>query len=234
MLLKQALLAAALLLLSARPCFAGPAFGGEVCRFASASTTKPPGICNLTGNVPAGATIVVLAAQDGNDYHVIDVTDTQGNTYSQAVYYHNTNYLPMEQSIWYAYVTHPLTPSDSVTITWSANITAWRSFAVNVVYITGAAQTGQPAGTAKNNDYMNSGTVTVRGRTTAPHSLVVGLTGANDFVWAIGPGWTIYRSDNINIYYDFFYKVLPSAGATDPGGTGPTGNTYSGVWAAFK
>lgn len=233
--LTQAVIAAILLLvLSGLPCFATPAFGGEVCSFASTSTTKPPGNCNLTGNVPAGATVVVLAAEDGNDYHVTNVTDTQGNTYSQALYYHNTNYQPTEQSIWYAYVTHPLTRSDSVTILWSATITEWRSFAVNVAYLTGVAQAGQPDSTAQSNDYMSNGTVTVRGRTVAPHTIVVGFSAANDFAWKIGSGWTIYRSENINIYYDFFYRVLSSAGATDPGGTGPTGNTYSGVWAAFK
>jgi hypothetical protein len=78
--LRQALVAALLLtLLSARPCLAGPAFGGEVCSFATNSTNKPPGACSLTSNVPAGATVVVLAVQDENDYHVTNVTDTQGN-----------------------------------------------------------------------------------------------------------------------------------------------------------
>lgn len=233
--LTQAVITAILFsMLGAVQCFAAPAFGGEVCSFASPSTTTPPGNCNLKGSVPAGATVVVMAAEDGNDYHVTNVTDTQGNTYSQAVYYHNTNYQPTEQSIWFAYVTHPLTSGDSVTITWSAAITEWRSFAVNVAYVTGVAQAGQPDSTAKNNDYMNGGTVNIRGRTVAPHTVVVGFTAANDFAWTIGSGWTIYRTENINIYYDFFYKVPSSAGVTDPGGSGPTTNTYSGVWAAFK
>ncbi len=121
-----------------------------------------------------------------------------------------------------------------MTITWSAAITEWRSFAVNVAYITGVAQAGQPESTARNNDYLSSSTVNVRGKTVSPHTIVVGFIAANDFAWTIGSGWTIYRSENINIYYDFFYKALSRAGATDPGGTGPTGNTYSGVWAAFK
>ena len=232
---RQVLVATLLLtLLSAHPCLAGPAFGGELCSFATASTNKPPGACSLTSNVPAGATVVVLAAEDGNDYHVTNVTDTQGNTYVQTLYYHNTNYMPAEQSIWYAYVTHPLTSSDSVTITWSAPITEWRSFAVNVAYLTGVAQVGQPDSTAKNNDYLNGGTVAVRGRTVAPNTVVIGFLAANHFVWTIGPGWTIYRSENVNIYYDFFYKVLSSAGVADPGGAVRGENTYSGVWAAFR
>ena len=178
--------------------------------------------------------MVVLAAEDGNDYHVTNVTDSQGNSYSQALYYHNTNYQPTEHSIWYAYITNPLTSRDHVTITWSATITSWKSFAVSVAYITGVAQAGQPDSTAKNNAYMYTRKVTVPGKTVAANVIVVGFNVANDFAWMIGSGWTIYHSENINIYYDFFYKVLSSAGATDPGGSGPSGNTYSGVWAAFK
>jgi hypothetical protein len=221
-------------MLSVVSSFAAPAFGGELCSFATASTTKPPGACTLTANVPAGATVVVLAVQDGNDYRVTNVTDTRGNTYAEALYYHNTNYMPAEQSIWYAYVTHPLTAGDSVTITWSAPITEWRSFAVNVAYLAGVAQAGQPDSTAKSNDYLNGGTVAVRGRTVAPDTVVIGLLAANHFVWTIGPGWTIYRSENVNIYYDFFYKTLSSARVADPGGAVQGENTYSGVWAAFK
>ncbi len=233
--IRTAIAVILLALLGTSACLAAtPAFAGEVCSFASTSTNKPPGACSLTGNVPVGATVVVLAAEDGTDYHVANVTDTRGNTYSQALYYHNTNYQPTEQSIWYAYVTHPLTSSDSVTLTWSAPTTEWRSYAVNVAYLTGVAQSGQPDSTAKNNDYMNSGLVSIRGRTVALRSLWSGFTAANDFAWKIGPGWTIYRSENVNIYYHFFYKVLSSAAATDPGGTGPPASTYSGVWAAFK
>jgi len=215
-------------------CFAKPSFGSELCNFASNSTLTPPGACSLTGSVPAGATMVVMAAEDGNDYHVANVTDSRGNTYSQALYYHNTNFQPTEQSIWYAYVTHPLTRRDYVRVKWSASITLYKSFAVNVAYITGVAQSGQPDSVAENNAYMYTTAVTIPGTTVAPNTIVIGFIAANDFVWTIGSGWTIYRSNNVNIYYDFFYQVLSSAGSTDPAGTGPAANTYSGVWAAFK
>ena len=215
-------------------CFAKPSFGSQLCNFASNSTLTPPGACSLTGSVPAGATMVVMAAEDGNDYHVANVTDSRGNTYSQALYYHNTNFQPTEQSIWYAYVTHPLTRRDYVRVKWSASITLYKSFAVNVAYITGVAQSGQPDSVAENNAYKYTTAVTIPGTTVAPNTIVIGFTVANDFVWTIGSGWTIYRSNNINIYYDFFYQVLSSAGATDPAGTGAAANTYSGVWAAFK
>ena len=215
-------------------CFAKPSFGGELCNFTSNSTFTPPGACSLTGSVPAGATMVVMAAEDGNDYHLANVTDSRGNTYSQALYYHNTNFQPTEQSIWYAYVTHPLTRRDYVRVKWSASITLYKSFAVNVAYITGVAQSGQPDSVAENNAYKYTTAVTIPGTTVAPNTIVIGFTVANDFVWTIGSGWTIYRSNNVNIYYDFFYQVLSSAGSTDPAGTGPAANTYSGVWAAFK
>jgi hypothetical protein len=49
----------------------GQGFGGEVYHFASASTNSPPGRCTLSSAIPASGRVVVLAAEDGNDYHVV-------------------------------------------------------------------------------------------------------------------------------------------------------------------
>jgi hypothetical protein len=81
---------------------------------------------------------------------------------------------------------------------------------------------------------MDNGVVHVPGKIRSPNTIILGLLVANDFEWKIAAGWTIYRSEPVNIHYNFFYKVFSSAGAADPAGSGPPANTYSGVWAAFS
>ena len=120
---------------------AAPAFGGELYHFTTgtSSTDLPPGTISLSSGVPAGDTIVVLGMDDGNVYHITGVTDSGGNTYSQAVYYNNTGYQPDNQSIWFAPVTTPLTASDTVTIAWGPASTTYQAFNISVIYLTEVA-----------------------------------------------------------------------------------------------
>jgi hypothetical protein len=209
---------------------AAPAFGGELYNFANNSTNNPPGTVTLSSGVPAGAMVVVLGTEDGNDYTITAVTDTKGNAYSQAVSYQNKNFQSCNQFIWYAPVTNALTANDTLTIKWSGS-GLWRSYGIDVIYLTGATQLDS---IAMNNGYMYGTSVSIPGATVATNTVVVGMLAANDFAWTPGAGWAIHRSNNVNIYYDFFHKTLSASGSTDPGGTGLGGNTYSGVWAAFK
>jgi hypothetical protein len=211
-----------------------PAFGGELFNFASGSTSTPPGICSLWTDVPVGATVVVIGQEDGPEYHIVGITDSKGNNYTQDIYYNNAaGYQVIQQSMWSAPVTTALTTLDTITIRWSGT-GLWRSYALDIVYITGAAYTGQPDGNAANNAYMYSPTVRVPGTTSAANTIVLGTLAANSFAWTPAPNWTAYRTNAININYYFFYKVLNSAGSLDPAGGGATGGQYSGVWTAFK
>jgi len=213
----------------------GPTFGSQIFSYGAASTNTPPGACAITANVSAGQRIVVLAMEDGNDWHVSGVTDSKGNSYSQMIYYANTNYSASNQSIWSAYVTTPLVAgTDTITITWSSSPSgSWRGYAISIVTLNNTQQAGQPDSTAENNAYGYSNTVSIPGTTVAASTIAVGFLTANYFVWTIGSG-TIYESLTENVYYDFFYHVNSSAGAFNPGGTGCQSQTYSGVWAAFK
>lgn len=216
---------------------AAPAFGGELYHFTTgtSSTDLPPGTISLSSGVPAGDTIVVLGMDDGNVYHITGVTDSEGNTYSQAVYYNNTGYQPDNQSIWFAPVTTPLTASDTVTIAWGPASTTYQAFNISVIYLTGVATSSPLVGTAATSSYMYTASTTIPGTTTASSSVAVGLLAANDFVWTPSSGWNLWRSDNENIYYDYFYKTLNTSGLTDPGGSASSsGGTYSGIWAAFQ
>lgn len=212
-----------------------PTFGNEIFSFNTghSTTNSPPGICPISQNVAAGQRIVVLAVQDGNDYHVTGVTDSEGNTYSQTVYYNNTGFQNCNQSIWSAYVTNALTAgTDTITITWSPNPTTWRQYAVSIVTLNNTQPSGQPDSIAEHSAYMYTPAVSVPGTTVAANTIVVGMLAANDFAWQIGTG-TLYENMAANIHYEFFYNVNSSAGAYNPGGSGD-GGTYSGVWAAFK
>jgi len=213
----------------------GPAFGSQIFSYGAASTNTPPGICAITANVSAGQRIVVLAMEDGLDWHVSNVTDSQGNSYSQTVYYSNYGFCAGNESIWSAYVTNPLTAgTDTITITWSSSPSAaWRGYAISIVTLNNTQPTGQPDSAAQNNAYGYSNAVSVPGTTVATNSITVGMLAANYFVWTIGSG-TIYQNFPENIYYNFFYNVNTSAGAFDPGGIGALHNTYSGIWATFK
>jgi len=211
-----------------------PEFGGELYNFASNSTSTPPGTCSLLSNVPAGDRVVVIGTEDGPEYHIVGVTDSKGNSYTQMIYYNNSGgYEVSQQSIWSAPVTTALTTSDTITIKWSGS-GLWRSYAVDIVYITGTASTGEPNATAENNAYMYSPAITVPGTTTAANTIVLGTLAANSFTWTPGSGWTAFRMNAVNINYYYFYKVLTSAGSEDPAGTGATAGQFSGVWAAFQ
>ena len=218
-----------------------PSFGSEIYSFATASTNTPPGACSINANVAAGQRIVVLAMEDGNDYYVSSVTDSEGNSYSQMAYYNNNSPTAFEhcnQSIWSSYVTKPLTAgTDTITITWSPNPAlspaTYRAYAISIVTLNNTQPTGQPDSKAQNNAYGYTNSVSIPGTTVAANTVSVGILAANDFVWTIGKG-TIYDSQHQNIYYDFFFNVNTSAGPYDPGGTGASGDTYSGVWTALK
>ena len=222
MILARNIALCSVLLTLAAPAQSQVSFGAELFHFGSGSTNVPPGVCVLEASVPIGATIVVIGAEDGNDYHITDVTDSQGNSYTEKLYYHNTKYQPTEQSIWSAPVTHALAAGQTVTISWSAPTTLWRSYAISIVYINGVVDK-QPDGIAKNNAYMDKDAVHVSGKTSASNTIILGLLVANNFAWEINPGWTVYRTEAINIQYNFFYKILASAGTVDPAGTGEPG-----------
>ncbi len=216
------------------PLLHGQGFGGEVYHFASGSTNSPPGRCNLSSPISAGARVVILGAEDGNDYDITAVTDSKGNSYSQVLSYKNNGYQSSNISIWSAYVTVALSTRDTVTIAWNAATALYRSYGISIVYLTGTAQTGQPDATAENNAYLRTPSVTVRGSVIRAGTIVVGTLLANDFAWNIRNG-TVYDSQHVNIYYDFFFKVLSSAGPYDPDGTAsPVPATYASVWASFS
>jgi len=210
------------------------AFGAELFNYSSGSTSTPPGICTLSSAVPVGATVVLVGMQDANDYHITAVTDSQGNSYGQRLWFNNSGgYQVSEQSIWSAPVTRPLTTNDTITITWSGS-GLWRAYAVSIVYFTGSSSGGLVDSTATHNAYMYNSSVTIPGTTSSGNTIVIGTLATNDFVWTPGPGWTVYRSDATNIHYYFYYKVLTAAGSADPGGAGASFNTYAGAWAAFR
>jgi len=212
----------------------GPSFGSEIFSWSASSTNSPPGACPITANVSAGQRIVVLAIEDGVEYQISNLTDSQGNSYSRMVYYNNSTYSTSSQNIWSAYVKNPLKAgADTITITWSPNVTVSRAWAISIVTLNNTRQTGQPDSTAQNNAYGYTNSVSIPGTTVAANTVSVGLLVANDFVWTIGNG-TIYDALTQNIHYDFFYHVNTSAGFYNPGGTGALHNTYSGSWAAFK
>lgn len=187
----------------------------------------------LSTDVPAGATVVILGAEDGNDYQIVGVSDTKGNAYQRVLSYKNTNFQPSNQLIWAAYMTSALTKSDTIHIIWSPPPASYRSYGVSIAYLTGVSATGQPEATAENNAYMRSPAVTIPGRTIKKHTIIIGAILANDFQWTIGPGWTIYDHKAVNIKYDWFYKIATSSGIQDPGGVGTVTGSYSAVWASF-
>ncbi len=211
-----------------------PSFGSEIYSLATGSSNNPPGRCSISSNVAVGQRIVVLAMEDGNDYYVSNVTDSKGNSYSQVAYYNNTNFQNCNQSIWSAYATSGLTAgADTITITWSPTVTAWRQYAISIVTLNNTQPTGQPDSTAKNNAYMYTNTVSIPGTTVATNTVAVGFLAANYFDWTIGNG-TMYDNMSSNIFYDFFYNVNSSAGVYNPGGSAGVRGTFSGTWAAFK
>ena len=213
-----------------------PSFGNEIYSFATGSTDSPPGTCAISSNVSVGQRVVVIAVQDSNVNSVSGVTDTQGNTYSQMLYYNNTNYQNANICIWSAYVLKPLVAgTDTITLTWNPDVTTWRAYAVSIVTVNNTAQNGQPDSTAENNAYLYSGhNPSIPGTTVAVNTVIVGAMLANDFVWTPGAGWTIYDSKSSNIYYDFFQSAVSNPGQQDPGGTAPSYNTFAGAWVAFK
>ena len=138
------------------------------------------------------------------------------------------------QSIWAAYANAALKKSDTIHIVWSPSPASYRSYGVSIVYLTGVSATAQPEATAENNAYMRSTAVSVPGTTLEGHAIIIGAMLANDFTWKIGPGWTIYDHQAVNIQYDWFYKITGLPGREDPGGVGAPANSYSAVWAAFS
>src|SRR5208337_5546008 len=212
---------------------AAPSFGTEIYSFQSSSTDGPPGTCSISSNVSVGQRVVVLATNYGNSFSVTGVTDTKGNSYSQMLYYNNTNYANSNICIWSAYITTALTAgTDTINVTWNS-VSSYNAFAISIVTLNNTAQTGQPDSTAQNNAYGYSAGVTIPGTTVSANTVIVGLNNCDTFVWTIGPGWTIYDSQNANIYYNFFNRVASSSGAQDPAGTGASSQTYSGAWVAF-
>lgn len=212
----------------------GQAFGGEVYHFASSSTNAPPGRCILKDPIPAGGRVVILAAEDGNDYHISHTSDSKGNVYTQSIFYRNDSFQSSNISIWSAFVSKALSTSDTVTISWNATTSLYRSYGVSIVYLTGTALNDQPAATAEKNAYLRTPSVTVPGKVSGAKTVVVGILLANNFVWTIRNG-TIYDSQQVNINYDFFFKELTSIGLYDPSGTAtPVPGTYAAVWASFN
>src|SRR5208337_1342780 len=128
-----------------------PTFGTEIYSFGSGSTNSPPGTCSINSNVSVGQRVVVIATDDGNAYSVTGVTDTKGNSYSQMLYYRNTNYESSNICIWSAYITTALTAGkDTITVGWNS-VSSWNAFAISIVTLNNTAQTGQPDSTAENN-----------------------------------------------------------------------------------
>jgi hypothetical protein len=212
----------------------GQNFGGEIYHFASGSTNEPPGRCSLSIPVPAGARVVVLGAEDGNDYEIAAVTDSKGNSYRQVVSYKNTGFESSNLSIWSASLTTALTIHDTVTITWNTATALYRSYGISIVYLTGIAQGSQADATAKQNQYLGTPDVTVQGHVAKAPAIIVGMLLANDFVWKIRDG-TIYDSQHVNINYEFFFKILSSACPYDPGGTASVvPATFASTWASFS
>lgn len=228
--------AAVLFLLPAFALFAVPAssqsIGGEIYRFASSSTNTPPGTASINAAVPAGATVVLLAAEDGNDFQISGVADSKGNHYAQMSFYRNTGFETSNIAVWAGYAAKGLTPSDTITITWSPAPSSYRSYGISIVYLTGVRPASQPDFSARNNAYMPDNRVSIPGTTREPKTIAVGMLLANDFIWSIGNG-TIYDRQPVNIHYNWFYKVLTAPGPYDPAGTGAKANTYAGVWVSF-
>jgi hypothetical protein len=110
----------------------------------------------------------------------------------------------------------------------------YRSYGISIMHLTGTAQSGQPDAKAQSNAYLRTPGVTVPGKVVKSPTIVVGVLLANNFEWEIGNG-TVYDSQRVNIYYDFFFKVLTSGGPYDPAGSAtPVPATYASAWASFS
>lgn len=210
----------------------GQSFGAEIYRFASGSTNAPPGTASVSTAVPAGATVVLLGAEDGNDFKISAVSDSKGNHYAQMSFYRDTGFEPSNIAVWAGYAAKALAPSDTITITWSPAPSTYRSYGISIVYLTGVRPASRPDSSARINRYMSSPRVNIPGATRQTKTIALGMLLANDFVWSIGNG-TIYDRQPMNIHYNWFYKVLTAPGHYDPAGTGPKANTYAGVWVSF-
>lgn len=207
-------------------------FGAEIYRFASGSTNTPPGVAHISAAAPAGAAVVLLGAEDGNDFHITGVSDSKGNHYAQMSFYRNTGFEPSNIAVWAGYAAKGLTLADTITITWSPVPSTYRSYGISIVYLIGVRPDTQPDSSAQSNQYMSSPRISVPGATRETKTIALGMLLANDFIWSIGNG-VIYDRQPVNIHYNWFYKVLTSPGRYDPAGTGAKANTYAGVWVSF-
>lgn len=210
----------------------GQSFGAEIYRFANGSTNAPPGKASISTAVPTGATVVLLGAEDGNDFKISAISDSKGNHYAQMSFYRNIGFEPSNIAVWAGYAARGLTPSDTITITWSPAPSTYRSYGISIVYLTGVRPANKPDSSARSNKYMSSPRVNIPGATRETKTIALGILLANDFIWSIGNG-TIYDRQPMNIHYNWFYKVLAAPGQYDPAGTGAKASTYAGVWVSF-
>jgi hypothetical protein len=195
-----------------------PAFVEEVGRTVHTVSTETS-VVTLSSGVASGNTVAVLMS---TSLTVSGITDTAGNTYSEALAY--TSGSP-ELYVWYSVTTSPLSASDTVTVTWTSASYAER--AVVAVELSGVSGVDVSGGA---NDYATTSYIT---QTTTDATVAVGISAVNGSTWSTYGGATQIgaMADQTNDSY-FSYEEFASAGSNSHGGTLAAAVThpYMSVW----
>lgn len=206
---------------------ATPDFGAEVQRWkeiASASTT----VITLTGAIPQGATVVIFANVQSQDTTLASVADSSSNSYSLGQHQDDATV-----AIAYAYVGTALEINDTITITWADPSYQYRHGAV--FYLTDCASSGQTDGGTNATAYGTA--ISASANTTAANTVLIGAVSITQSFTYGSSSWTVsgaaHDNDGVQRVY-YFYKVVSSAGAQDPGGTNSGDVTWYAIWNSFK
>jgi hypothetical protein len=184
----------------------------------------------VTSAVAAGQRIVLLMGDYSNSNALVSVTDTQGNSYTIREAQIPTN-LAFFGGIADAYITNPLSTSDTITFTLS---TAEGNYIVGQAIVLDNTDITQPDTTALGRGY---GTPVSISGTTIDNTVCVGLViEYAGYITSSPNGWTILANIFPNygsIQFSTYYKEVSTGGTQDPQ-FATTSTVFGGAWISYK
>lgn len=191
----------------------------------------------LAYDVPVGKRVVIVYSLQSNETNnVVGCSDNAviPNTYSSMVSQTQYNDSNRYTTIYSAHVASALSAGSKITVSNSANVYHYRTWAVFV--LNGCASTGQPDQTASASTYGSS--ISASAAPASSPTILVGVVKAfNTKTYTPGSGWTqigtAHDNGDIDRYW-YVYKAVTGTSAQNIGGTLSAADVYYAMWAGFK
>jgi hypothetical protein len=190
---KRILILAVVLMATSANARSAAAFGGEVGRFTN-SSSEPTDTYTLARGIDAGKRAVALLGWEADGEQALStISDDKGNSWTiEAQILNNTVH---QMAIASAYISTPLVPGDTITITYTEGRDSDR--AVTIVWFDGVARFGQPDTNYQNEDFNSEIRDSIT--TATPGAVIIGHLQAQLAADILGMTQITYTNSNFDL-----------------------------------